>query len=138
MSKYKSKASKQFRSKLEEYCSFSLKEANLSFYYEPFQIVITEGFVYNPESWEKIGKQFELQRKKVNPIRYTPDFVSSPIIGDVVWIIETKGYFNPLARMKWKLFKLWLVSNGYNWKLYLPTNKKEVKECVEHIKSWTK
>lgn len=135
MSKYRNKKVAQYRSKLEEYCADQLKEHKVDFCYEPFQLTIVEGFEYEPESWEKVGKisGYKLQRKKVNPIRYTPDFVSHPNVGDVVWIIETKGYFNPLARIKWKLFKQWLLKEQLDWRLFLPTNKREVKESIDLI-----
>lgn len=135
--KYKNSKVQGFRSKLEQYCWEHLNSENISFSYEPFQIVLVDGFIYQPESYEKIGKgkeSFKSQRNKIQPIKYTPDFVSNSVVEKVTWVIETKGYFNPLSRLKWKLFKRWLEQEGYTWHLFLPTNRQEVKQSIDLIK----
>jgi len=49
-SKYKNKPTKPYRSQLEVYCASKLKEANISFYYEPIKIPLQLGFEYSPAS----------------------------------------------------------------------------------------
>lgn len=120
----------KFRSKLEAYCYDVLKEHKIKFSYETLVVPLLDSFEYEPTCWERVGKNFKQQRKKVNKITYKPDF-----IGDSnLWIIETKGYFTPVARIKWKLFKQWLVENNLQTQLFMPTNKTEVKKTVELIK----
>lgn len=134
--KYKNKKSLSgaFKSKLEEYCWHALKEANLQAYYEGISLEILPSVVF-ATSYESIGKkkQFKLQRPKVKSINYIPDFTNSKELADINWVIETKGYFTPEARIKWKLLKKYLVDKEYDWTLYMPTTKKEVDYTVQKI-----
>lgn len=130
MGKHKNKPTGKFRSKLEKYCNDKLIEAKIPFKYESMEIVLLDSFTYEEESWEKIGKnrkKFKLQRKKQLPTRYKPDFT-----GDG-WLIETKGFFTAEARLKWKMFKRWLVDNNLKWKLFMPSNKGEVDRTIEML-----
>lgn len=71
------KKDRRFRSNLEVDCAAALEAAHISYGYEPFSIPLIDSVIYEPESWEKIGKarEFKVQRTKVQPITYTPDFV---------------------------------------------------------------
>jgi len=64
----------KFRSKLEVYCYKQLKNSNINAEYEPITYTILEGFNFND--------------KKVQGIKYTPDFVGED------FIIECKGWMN--------------------------------------------
>lgn len=132
--KIQKKKGKKFRSKLEAYCWEALTKAEIPFLYEPVRLQLVPDFEYPEESYERIGKVFKQQRIKVQDIEYIPDF--TPIyneLSDITWIIETKGMLTPVSRLKWKLFKKWLLDNGYRWKLYMPTNQKQVLWTINQI-----
>ena len=118
----------KFRSKLESVCYELLKEADLKFEYEPSKWELVPGIEYNTPSWEKIGKTYKKQRVKVSAITYVPDFVGDD------WLIECKGFFTPEARIKWKLLKQYLHKNKLSYRLFMPTNKTQLKKTIELIK----
>ena len=66
-------------------------------------------------------------RKRILPIKYTPDF-----IGDD-FIIETKGRANDSFPMRWKLFKRLVMTQFPNVTLYKPQNQKECDETIRLI-----
>ena len=119
----------KFRSRLEEFCYDELKNANLAFKYEPFRLVLIPGFRYEGFALERVGKKFKDAWKKQQDVVYIPDFVGPD------WIIETKGFERPLSKLKWKLFKSYLLLNKLDYDLYKPHSRKEVKECIKLIKS---
>jgi hypothetical protein len=131
--KYKNKTVTKFRSKLEKTCWDLLTEAELGFFYEPFKVPLLEGFEYNNDSWEKVGKEYKLQKKKVQRMTYTPDFVSSHNLTKNLWIIETKGYPTDSFKLKWKRLKQYASENNYSWTLYMPTNKGEIEFTIENL-----
>ena len=131
--KYKNKTITKFRSKLEKTCWDLLKEADIEFFYEPFKVPLIEGFEYNNDSWEKVGKEYKLQKRKVQRMTYTPDFVSSPTLIKDLWIIETKGYPTDSFKLKWKLLKQHALENNYNWIMYMPTSKSEIQITIEKL-----
>ena len=131
--KYRNKETRKFRSKLEETCWNLLTEANIDFFYEPFKIPICQGLTYQEDSWEKVGKNYELQKKNVLGVKYIPDFVSHSSFDKVTWLIETKGFLTPVSRLKWKLFKQWLINNNYKWTLFMPTNRNEIEQSIKVI-----
>ena len=80
--------------------------------------------------------KFGVQKRKVESISYTPDFVH--INPDKTgWIMETKGMPNEAFPLRFKLFKQWLEQEGYKVTLFMPTNKEQIFECVEIIKTLT-
>ena len=64
-----------YKSKLENTAANLLKEAKITFKYEPLEIVLFEPYASRLDSYERVGKKFKLQSKKVRKISYTPDFV---------------------------------------------------------------
>jgi hypothetical protein len=70
--------------------------------------------------------------KKILPIKYTPDFVSSS------FIIECKGRANESFPIRWKLFKKYVSKNLPNTTLFKPQNQKECDETVRLILSYLK
>lgn len=116
----------EFQSKLEQNAAKLLTEAGIEFEYEPFAITLIEP--QEMTSWEKWGKMFK-QIDKTRATTYTPDFMGK------YWCIETKGKKTPDFIIKWKLFKKYLVDNKLDdILLFMPTNLKEIKQCIEIIK----
>jgi len=120
-----------FASGLEKYMYQALKKAKIHADYEGATFVLQEGFKLENESYERQsnGKGEMVNRgcKKILPIKYTPDFVSSS------FIIECKGRANESFPMRWKMFKKYV-----NWKmkhvtLYKPQNQKECDEVIKLI-----
>ena len=120
-----------FASGLEKYMYQALKKAKIHADYEGATFVLQEGFTFDNDSYERQsnGKGQMVNRgcKKILPIKYTPDFVSSS------FIIECKGRANESFPMRWKMFKKYV-----NWKmkhvtLYKPQNQKECDEVIKLI-----
>jgi hypothetical protein len=125
----------KFKSNLEVAAYKFLEQSKLDFCYECEKHIIVPGFVYEKDSYEKIGskkKVYKLQRQKVQPITYTPDFIVTK--GKKRWIIETKGLRTPAFNIKWKLFKKYLIENNAQEDLFMPTNQREIKETIALIK----
>ena len=121
----------KFASGLEKYMYIALKKAKIHADYEGATFVLQEGFTFDNDSYERQsnGKGQMVNRgcKKILPIKYTPDFVSSS------FIIECKGRANESFPMRWKMFKKYV-----NWKmkhvtLYKPQNQKECDEVIKLI-----
>lgn len=122
----------QFRSKLESYCYAKLKENNLEFEYEPTAFILLDEFYHDFEVWEpkrsKGENVFSNLGRKINKVKYIPDFVGSD------WIIETKGHRTPEFNIKWKMFKAYLYANNLHFRLFLPTSNKQIDLSIEIIK----
>ena len=121
----------QFASGLEKYMYKALKEANISSDYEGCTFVLQEGFEFKNESYERQsnGKGDLINRgnKKIQPIKYTPDFISYD------FVIETKGRANESFPMRWKMFKKYVNHKMKHVTLYKPQNQKECDKVVEII-----
>jgi len=105
----------QFKSKLEAYCYSKLKENNIKADYEKIVFEILPAIEY--------------QGKKVQPMRFTPDFVGKG------FIIECKGNPNDAFPLRWKIFKHYLYNNKLNIKLYLPRKPEQVDKVIKEIKN---
>ena len=74
----------KFASGLEKYMYQALKKAKIHADYEGATFVLQEGFMFENESYERQsnGKGEMVNRgcKKILPIKYTPDLVSSSFI----------------------------------------------------------
>lgn len=122
----------KFDSQLEVYCYRALQNAGLNFEYTKHTYVISEAFTCIGDSYEpdkRKGDGLYLKSKKLQSIKYTPDFV-----GDT-WIIETKGLQNESFPFRWKLFKKFMFETNMKHDLYLPKNHKQVDECIKMIKN---
>ena len=90
-----------------------------------------EGFEFDVQSYERQsngkGEFKNRGNKKILPIKYTPDFVSSS------FIIECKGRANESFPMRWKLFKNYVKVNLPRVTLYKPQNQKECDTVIELI-----
>ena len=121
----------KFASGLEKYMYLALKKAKIHADYEGATFTLQEGFMFDIESYERQsnGKGDMVNRgcKKILPIKYTPDFVSSS------FIIECKGRANESFPMRWKLFKKYVKVNLPRVTLYKPQNQKECDEVIKLI-----
>ena len=121
----------KFASGLEKYMYIALKKAKIKAKYEGETYTIQEGFEFDVQSYERQsngkGEFKNRGNKKILPIKYTPDFVSSS------FIIECKGRANESFPMRWKLFKKYVKVNMPRVTLYKPQNQKECDTVIELI-----
>ena len=127
----------KFASGLEAYMYKALKAAKIDAAYEGSTYTIFQGFDLDKTCYERCangkGDYKDRGNKKILPIKYTPDFVSSS------FIIECKGRANESFPMRWKMFKKYVKANLPRVTLYKPQNQKECDEVIELItKSKTK
>ena len=122
-----------FASGLERYMYQALKKAKIQAKYEGFTYTLQEGFMCDIESYERQsnGKGEMVNRgcKKILPIKYTPDFVSTS------FIIECKGRANESFPLRWKMFKNYINKHMKHVTLYKPQNQKECDEVINLILS---
>ena len=120
-----------FASGLERYMYQTLKKAKIHADYEGCTFILQEDFMFDNKSYERQsnGKGELVNRgcKKILPIRYTPDFISSS------FIIECKGRANESFPMRWKLFKKYVNTNMKRVTLYKPQIQKECDEVIKLI-----
>jgi hypothetical protein len=121
----------KFASGLEKYMYIALSEANIESEYEGMTFVLQEDFLFNVDSYERQanskGDMVNRGQKKIQNIKYTPDFVSS------TFIIETKGRANESFPLRWKMFKKHVKEYHPHVTLYKPQNQKECDKVVELI-----
>jgi hypothetical protein len=125
----------KFKSKLERACYQLLTEAGIKFKYENDIYTLVEKFSFpgSIESVKRKGRKVYIENPTVRAVKYTPDFTGTFSDGSK-WIIETKGMKTTTFNLKWKLFKVLLLKQGNNVRLYMPTNKKEILYTIEQIK----
>ena len=121
----------KFASGLEKYMYIALKKAKIKARYEGETYVVQEGFDFDVKSYERQGNgkgEFRNRgEKKILPIKYTPDFVSSS------FIIECKGRANESFPLRWKMFKKYVKVNLPRVTIYKPQNQKECDKVIELI-----
>ena len=121
----------KFASGLEKYMYLALKEAKIIARYEGETYVLQDSFEFNNESYERQangkGQMINRGQKKVQNIKYTPDFVSDS------FIIECKGRANESFPLRWKMFKKYVNHKMKHVTLYKPQNQKECDKVVELI-----
>ena len=119
----------KFASGLEKYMYIALKKAKIEAKYEGWTFTLQEGFTLENESYERQsnGKGEMVNRgcKKILPIKYTPDFVSTS------FIIECKGRANESFPLRWKMFKKYINDHMKHVTLYKPQNQKECDEVIK-------
>ena len=120
-----------FASGLEKYMYQALKKAKIKAKYEGRTYTLVEGFDFESSSYERQsngkGQFVDRGNKKIQPIKYTPDFVGDD------FIIETKGRANESFPMRWKLFKKFVKNEMPHVILYKPQNQKECDKVIELI-----
>ena len=120
-----------FASGLEKYMYQALKKAKIKAIYEGETFVLQEDFKFEIDSYERQangkGDMVNRGQKKIQSIKYTPDFVSSS------FIIECKGRANESFPLRWKMFKKYVNHKMKHVTLYKPQNQKECDKVVELI-----
>ena len=116
----------KFASALEAYMYKALKNAKIKAEYEGEEFILIEGFFFDTDCYERTNKRefANRGRKRILPIKYTPDFV-----GDG-FIIECKGRANDAFPMRFKLFKKWIAINRPNTLIFKPQNQKDCDEVI--------
>ena len=116
----------KFASALEAYMYKALKKAKIKAEYEGEEFILIEGFFFDTDCYERTNKRefANRGRKRILPIKYTPDFV-----GDG-FIIECKGRANDSFPLRWKLFKKWMSINRPNTLVFKPQNQKDCDEVI--------
>ena len=118
----------KFASGLEKYMYIALKNANVHAVYEGATFVLHEDFIFDIDSYERQangkGEMVNRGQKKIQNIKYTPDFVSDS------FIIECKGRANESFPIRWKMFKKHVKANLPHVTLYKPQNQKECDQVV--------
>ena len=121
----------KFASGLEKYMYIALKNANIHSNYEGATFVLQEDFIFDIDSYERQsngkGQMVNRGQKKIQNIKYTPDFVSSS------FIIECKGRANESFPLRWKMFKKYVKHKMKHVTLYKPQNQKECDQVIELI-----
>ena len=118
-----------FASGLEKYMYQALKKAKIKAKYEGETYILMKGFDFECNSYEKQsngkGQFVNRGNKKIQPIKYTPDFIGNG------FIIETKGRANESFPIRWKLFKKFINDWQPRVTLYKPQNQKECDQVIE-------
>ena len=118
----------QFASGLEKYMYQVLKSFKIHAVYEGATFVLQEDFIFNVDSYERQangkGEMVNRGQKKIQNIKYTPDFVSDS------FIIECKGRANESFPIRWKMFKKHVKEHHSHVTLYKPQNQKECDQVV--------
>jgi len=118
----------KFASGLEKYMYLALKKAKIKAEYEGKTYVVQEGFEFENDSYEKQsngkGEFKNRGKKKILPIRYTPDFVAD------TFIIECKGRANESFPLRYKMFKKYVKVHLPRVTLYKPQNQKDCDEVI--------
>ena len=119
-----------FASGLEKYMYIALKKAKIHAEYEGITFVLQNDFMFNVDSYERQangkGDMVNRGQKKIQNIKYTPDFISDS------FIIECKGRANESFPLRWKMFKMYVKEYMEHVTLYKPQNQKECLSLI-HI-----
>lgn len=97
-----------FKSRLEVMIYKTLTQYGFKVYYEPTKYTIWTGFKPTIPFYTKDKKtrMLKLDDKKLIDITYTPDFITEK--GNIVIIIEAKGFENDVFPYKKKLFRKYI------------------------------
>ena len=121
----------KFASGLEKHMYMALKKAKIHAVYEGATFVLQEDFKFEIDSYERQangkGEMVNRGQKKIQNIKYTPDFVSDS------FIIECKGRANESFPLRWKMFKKYVNKHLKHVTLYKPQNQKECDEVIKLI-----
>ena len=126
-----------FKSKLERDCYKILLEHDIIPTYEPFKVVVWNGFkpkvkFYCAEKQFKYKENIVLRTEKIRDITYTPDFLIK-INGRNVYI-EVKGYENDVSPYKIKMFRKYLDENDKNALFFKIKTIKQLEEAIDIMK----
>ena len=120
-----------FASGLERYMYQVLKKNKIHAIYEGATFVLQEDFNFKIDSYERQangkGDMVNRGQKKIQSIKYTPDFISPS------FIIECKGRANESFPLRWKMFKKFIKNDMPHVTLYKPQNQKECDKVIDLI-----
>ena len=120
-----------FASGLEKYLYQAFKKAKVYAEYEGMTFTLQDAFMFDVDSYERQangkGEMVNRGQKKIQSIKYTPDFISPS------FIIECKGRANESFPIRWKMFKKYVNDNLKHVTLYKPQNQKECDKVIELI-----
>jgi hypothetical protein len=121
-----------FASTLESTMYKLLKESGIEAGYESQVYVLVDGFAYKEENWERTRKDSPemSDKRKAQPMRYTPDFVSP----DESFVIEVKGRPNERFPVVWKLFKDLMNKRDKPPVLFMPKSKVDCEQVIKILK----
>ena len=121
----------KFASGLEKYMYQALKNAGIYAEYEGKTFELFGAFDFNVDSYERQangkGEMVNRGQKRVQNIKYTPDFISDS------FIIECKGRANESFPIRWKMFKNYVKEHLKHVTLYKPQNQKDCDEVIKLI-----
>lgn len=137
-----------FKSQLEGFFYEEAKKAGISDFEYERKFVLQDKFTSTSSGIELYTKIDATDKKnvkkkvvfgevtsKIRAITYSPDFVCIDEETKTGWIVETKGFRMETFNIKWKMFKKYLLDNGYVLSLYTPNNKENVLKTIQSIKS---
>ena len=120
-----------FASGLEKYMYQALKKNKIHAVYEGATFVLQEDFNFKIDSYERQangkGEMVNRGQKKIQSIKYTPDFISPS------FIIECKGRANESFPLRLKMFKKFIKNDMPHVTLYKPQNQKECDKVIDLI-----
>ena len=120
-----------FASGLERYMYQVLKKEKIYAEYEGMTFELQEAFEFDVNSYERQangkGEMVNRGQKKIQSIKYTPDFISPS------FIIECKGRANESFPLRWKMFKKYVKEHLEHVTLYKPQNQKDCDEVIRLI-----
>jgi hypothetical protein len=118
---------KVFQSMLEYECYKFLEKAGLNFTWQPETVELAPSFSTWSLSKSKTPKIF---KATVRNITYTSDFKITSFSPLEIYI-EVKGFFQPDARMRYKLFQAKLKSNQRSFIIFSVNELKVLIELLE-------
>ena len=121
----------RFASGLEAYMYKALKTSKIRAEYEGKTFTLVDEFTFTENAYERCangrGEYKNRGEKKIQSIKYTPDFVGDD------FIIECKGRANESFPIRWKMFKKHVHYNMPGITLYKPQNQKECDMTIDLI-----
>lgn len=140
----------KFKSKLEAMCYKTLKEEGITAKYECDTYILFEGFdphipFYTKNKFKGKDKNIivltantVIDTRKVKSWEYTPDFYFE--YNNYAIYIETKGFYNDVARYKTKLFRkeledLQAKNPARSYEFWEIHTRKQLLDCIKHIKN---
>lgn len=132
----------QFKSKAElNMYRYALREG-IRLEYEPEKVILMKGdYPDNVQVWSTYSRRgqaavFQPDIRKLRDLTYTPDFVYRH--GNVLDIIEVKGFRNDVYPVKRKLFIDYLNKSdhqGLEVRFFEVTTIHSMKKCIKEIKN---
>lgn len=108
----------KFDSKLELFMHELLVKSKLTFQFQ-VEYLLFDKIKYNNETLRKMT--------------LTVDFVV--YLKDCLVIVDTKGFFRPENKLRWKMFKYFLSSRGqFTPEIFFPSSQAECIEMIEKLK----